>query len=64
MRSWDGIRAQVVELRGEGRHMENPQSDNGVAAMIETMPLEEAPGAYAKMMAGTARFRIVLNMGT
>jgi len=32
----------------------------GVSAMIETVPLEEAPAAYAKMMAGKARFRIVL----
>jgi D-arabinose 1-dehydrogenase-like Zn-dependent alcohol dehydrogenase len=28
--------------------------------MIETMPLEKAPEAYAKMMAGKARFRMVL----
>ncbi|GAA4492523.1 alcohol dehydrogenase [Gluconacetobacter tumulicola] len=34
----------------------------GVAAMIETMPLERAPEAYRKMMAGAARFRIVLTM--
>lgn len=34
----------------------------GVAAMIETMPLERAPEAYAKMMAGKARFRMVLTM--
>ena len=34
----------------------------GVAAMIETMPLERAPEAYAKMMAGKARFRLVLTM--
>jgi len=33
-----------------------------VAAMIETMPLEKAAEAYAKMMAGKARFRIVLTM--
>lgn len=33
---------------------------SGVAAMIEEMPLEKAPEAYAKMMAGKARFRIVL----
>src|SRR5262252_2502399 len=32
----------------------------GVSAMIETAPLEEAPAAYAKMMAGKARFRMVL----
>ena len=34
----------------------------GVAAMIETVPLEEAAAAYAKMMAGKARFRMVLTM--
>jgi hypothetical protein len=33
-----------------------------VAAMIETVPLEEAPAAYAKMMAGKARFRMALTM--
>jgi len=32
----------------------------GVSAMVETVPLEEAPAAYAKMMAGKARFRMVL----
>ena len=32
----------------------------GASAMIETVPLVEAPAAYAKMMAGRARFRIVL----
>ncbi|HKD42868.1 MAG TPA: alcohol dehydrogenase catalytic domain-containing protein [Myxococcaceae bacterium] len=32
----------------------------GVSAMIETVPLEEAAAAYARMMAGKARFRIVL----
>jgi propanol-preferring alcohol dehydrogenase len=34
----------------------------GVAAMIETMPLEQAAQAYARMMSGKARFRIVLTM--
>jgi propanol-preferring alcohol dehydrogenase len=34
----------------------------GVSAMIETVPLQEAPAAYAKMMAGKARFRMVLVM--
>jgi len=34
----------------------------GVAAMIETVPLEEAPAAYAKMMSGKVRFRMVLTM--
>jgi D-arabinose 1-dehydrogenase-like Zn-dependent alcohol dehydrogenase len=31
--------------------------------MIEKVPLERAADAYAKMMAGKARFRIVLTMG-
>jgi propanol-preferring alcohol dehydrogenase len=35
---------------------------SGVSAMIETVPLQEAPAAYAKMMAGKARFRMVLVM--
>jgi alcohol dehydrogenase, propanol-preferring len=34
----------------------------GVSAMIETVPLEQAAAAYAKMMAGKARFRMVLVM--
>src|SRR5215471_12710798 len=32
----------------------------GVSAMIEAVPLDQAAAAYAKMMAGQARFRIVL----
>jgi len=36
---------------------------SGVAAMVETMPLSKAHEAYAKMMAGKARFRMVLTMG-
>ena len=35
---------------------------SGVSAMIETMPLEKAAEAYAKMLAGKARFRMVLTM--
>jgi len=37
-------------------------AQSGVSAMIETVPLEQAAAAYAKMMAGKARFRIVLVM--
>src|SRR5271168_3071384 len=33
-----------------------------VAAMVETMPLERAAEAYARMMSGKARFRMVLTM--
>jgi D-arabinose 1-dehydrogenase-like Zn-dependent alcohol dehydrogenase len=36
---------------------------SGVRPMIETMPLEQAAEAYAKMMRGDARFRMVLTMG-
>jgi alcohol dehydrogenase, propanol-preferring len=36
---------------------------SGVSAMIETVPLEKAAEAYAKMLAGKARFRMVLTMG-
>jgi D-arabinose 1-dehydrogenase-like Zn-dependent alcohol dehydrogenase len=35
----------------------------GVRPVIETLPLEQAPEAYAKMMRGEARFRMVLTMG-
>jgi len=35
---------------------------SGVRPMIETMPLERAPEAYARMMRGDARFRMVLTM--
>ncbi len=33
-----------------------------VAAMVETLPLERAAEAYARMMSGKARFRTVLTM--
>lgn len=36
-------------------------SRSGVRAMIETMPLSQAPEAYAHMMSGKARFRVVLD---
>jgi len=35
---------------------------SGVSAMIETMPLAKAAEAYAKMMSGKARFRMVLTV--
>jgi alcohol dehydrogenase, propanol-preferring len=35
---------------------------SGVLAMIETTPLQQAAEAYAKMIAGRARFRMVLTM--
>ena len=36
----------------------------GVLPMIEKMPLENAPEGYARMLAGKARFRVVLTMDT
>jgi len=35
---------------------------SGIRPMIETMPLPRAPEAYARMMRGDARFRMVLTM--
>jgi len=35
---------------------------SGVRPMIETYPLEKAPEAYARMMSGHAKFRVVLTM--
>lgn len=35
---------------------------NGVRPMIETRPLAEAAAAYDRMMAGDARFRMVLQV--
>jgi propanol-preferring alcohol dehydrogenase len=34
----------------------------GVAPMTEVMPFEDAPAAYARMMSGEARFRVVLDV--
>jgi D-arabinose 1-dehydrogenase-like Zn-dependent alcohol dehydrogenase len=38
-------------------------SQVGVRPRIETLPLERASEAYEKMMAGDARFRMVLTTG-
>jgi D-arabinose 1-dehydrogenase-like Zn-dependent alcohol dehydrogenase len=35
----------------------------GVRPMVETFPLARAPEAYARMVSGKARFRVVLTMG-
>ena len=35
---------------------------SGVRPMIETLPLARTPEAYARMMRGNARFRMVLTM--
>jgi len=75
--SSDPVQAATTDLLFGGRSVEGALTGDpatgdatlrfsslaGVEAMIETMPLERAPEAYAKMMAGQARFRIVLTMG-
>jgi D-arabinose 1-dehydrogenase-like Zn-dependent alcohol dehydrogenase len=38
-------------------------ANTGVKPMIECMPLERAAEAFARMMSGQARFRMVLTMG-
>jgi D-arabinose 1-dehydrogenase-like Zn-dependent alcohol dehydrogenase len=35
---------------------------SGVRPMIETYPLEKAAEAYARMLSGNAKFRVVLTM--
>jgi len=35
---------------------------SGVRPMVEVFPLEQAPQAFARMMSGAARFRVVLSM--
>ena len=35
---------------------------SGVRAMVETYPLERVGEAYARMLSGDARFRVVLTM--
>ena len=41
----------------------NFSSLTGVKAQIETFPLEKAAEAYARMMSGKSRFRVVLTTG-
>lgn len=35
---------------------------NGITPMVEVVPFEQAPAAYERMMAGKARFRVVLDV--
>jgi propanol-preferring alcohol dehydrogenase len=37
-------------------------ASHGVASINEVMPFQDAPAAYARMMSGQARFRVVLDM--
>jgi alcohol dehydrogenase, propanol-preferring len=62
-----GSRSIVGSLTGSS--IENEASlqfsaRHGVAPMTEVLPFEDAPAAYARMMSGHARFRVVLAMQT
>src|SRR5215469_2829883 len=72
----DGSKSSTTDLIFGSRRLEGSLTGNsatgdttlkfsvlsGVSAMIENVPLEQAAEAYAKMMAGKARFRMVLTM--
>jgi alcohol dehydrogenase, propanol-preferring len=58
-----GMRAIMGSLTGSA--IENEDNvrfarQNGIRVMVEEFPLEQAASAYARMMSGEARFRVVL----
>ena len=55
-----GVQTCALPISGDATLRFSALSD--VAAMVETMPLERAAEAYAKMMSGEARFRMVLTV--
>jgi propanol-preferring alcohol dehydrogenase len=60
-----GTRAVIGSLTGSAIENEDNLKfslRNGVRPMIEVVPWRDAPKAYARMMAGEARFRMVLDM--
>jgi propanol-preferring alcohol dehydrogenase len=57
-----GVRGALTGTPAAGDATLRFSAISKVAAMIETMPLERAAEAYAKMMSGQARFRMVLTM--
>jgi propanol-preferring alcohol dehydrogenase len=61
-----GARSLVGSLTGSSIENEDNLAFSlarGVRAMIEVLPLAEAPKAYERMMSGAARFRVVLDAG-
>lgn len=61
-----GSNAIVGHASGTSKDSEDTLAFSNLAdvrPMIETVPLEEAPAAYERMMAGDARFRMVLTTG-
>jgi len=60
-----GTRAVIGSLTGSSIDNEDNLAlsvSEGIRPMTEVMPLVEAPEAYARMMSGEARFRVVLDM--
>jgi propanol-preferring alcohol dehydrogenase len=57
-----GVRGALTGNPGTGDATLKFSALTGVAPMIETLPLARAAEAYAKMMSGKARFRMVLTM--
>src|SRR6202453_418052 len=57
-----GVQGALTGTPGAGDATLRFSTISKVAAMVETMPLERAAEAYAKMMSGQARFRMVLTM--
>jgi D-arabinose 1-dehydrogenase-like Zn-dependent alcohol dehydrogenase len=61
-----GSRTIAGHASGTARDSEdtlNFSALSGVRPMIETFPLEEAANAYKKMIAGDARFGMVITTG-
>jgi len=60
-----GTRSVIGSLTGSSIDNEDNLAlsvSEGIRPMTEVMPLVEAPEAYARMMSGEARFRVVLDM--
>ncbi|MEU8589593.1 alcohol dehydrogenase [Streptomyces sp. NPDC048664] len=62
-----GAQSVIGHPSGTAKEVENTMRFSarfGVRPMIETVPLEEAGDAFARMLSGAARFRMVLTTGS
>ena len=59
-RAFIGVNCAAIPNPATGDTTLRFSASSGVSPMIETVPLDQAAAAYAKMMAGKARFRMVL----
>ena len=57
-----GVEGALTGTRAAGDATLRFSAMTDVTAMIEIMPLERPAEAYARMMSGKARFRVVLTM--